>query len=141
MLIFAAGDFSLDSSSHPGTTVFSSLLPAIFKTGQGYESIAYSAVARRLPSGDYLILRFLPKPPRTTTVECCVYTKRAENRAAGLLNVKKELRTEIEHMENKQKRLLDGDVDFSRRKKPPRCYQTYRSLTKPQLNKMKYANY
>ncbi|TVY15034.1 Carnitine monooxygenase oxygenase subunit [Lachnellula arida] len=113
----AAGYFSFDSSSHRsmGTTMFS-LLPAIFSTSQKYESIGNSAVIRQLSSGDFLTLRFLPKSPRTTTVECCLYTKRAENRAAELLTVKKEVREEIEQMEKKQRRLLNGEIGSFRPK-------------------------
>jgi hypothetical protein len=64
----------------------------------------------------------LPKNPRTTTVELCTYATQAKEMNAELqhLDVERDLQMAIKRIENKQKRLLSGEIGFSGCKSLPR---------------------
>jgi len=98
-----------------------SFLPARLCHGEGHLSIGYSATIRQLPSGGVLTLRVLPRTPKTTTVELCIYTKRTEeiNAEPQYLSVKKDLQMAIKRIESKQIELMTGDMGSSDRKSVP----------------------
>jgi hypothetical protein len=115
MLTLAAGELFDLPSLRESNAILPSFLPGLFSRRQGRQSIGYSTIIRHFTSRGLLTLRFLPKSPRTTTVELCIYTKQTKEASAELqyLDAKKDLQMVIRQLENKQTRLLCGEIGFS----------------------------
>ncbi|RDL40855.1 uncharacterized protein BP5553_00834 [Venustampulla echinocandica] len=112
----AAEDFSQLLAKENTRGLFNSLMAQRFKYQRRDFNLGHTATTRRLAFGTLLTMRLLPQSAAITTIHCSIYKNQPINDKVELEfeSVKAEIQRGVQHLEQTQKRLLNGYGNFSK---------------------------
>ncbi|RFU27393.1 hypothetical protein B7463_g8932, partial [Scytalidium lignicola] len=111
---FLAEYFNLDESGDAlSSSSLSSYLHSWFQTRQATVGLCPATIATKLPSGELVTLRSIPKSAAITSIECNLYTTNEKDRKLQkkVEQFKEELQAEIKRLEQLQQAAIQSGSD------------------------------